>query len=210
MNKNVEAVLSEYERRAADEEARQTAGEQIPLDDLLLPIGRAAGTFLNLLIKEAKAKSILELGTSYGNSTIWLAEAAQQTGGRVISLDLAGYKQDHARQMLDRAGLAPFVEFRTGDALAELESMPGPFDFVLVDIWKDLYVPCLDRFYPKLSPGALIAADNMVHPAQSNEHAYRYRQAVRAKSGIESVLLTIGNGIELSRYTAGLNPPFNS
>ena len=207
MDPKVEAVLAEYEHREADEHAREAAGEKIPLDDLLITVGRPAGTFLGVLIREMKAETIIELGTSYGNSTVWLAEAARDSGGRVISFDIARYKQEFAEKMLKRAGLSEFVDLRTADALTELERMPGHFDFVLLDIWKDLYIPCLDRFYPKLSPGALIAADNMTHPPTAHEHARRYRDAVRSKPGIESILLSIGNGIELSRFTSGLLSP---
>jgi predicted O-methyltransferase YrrM len=207
VDSRVEAVLAEYEKRAADENARQAAGEKIPIDELLITIGRPVATFLTVLIKETKARSILELGTSYGNSTVWLAEAARATDGHVVSLDIAGYKQEYARGMLERAGLSEFVELRTCDAVGELERMDGPFDFILVDLWKDLYVPCLERFYPKLSAGALVAADNMIYPPEAQEHAQRYRQAVRAKAGIESMLLPIGHGIELSRFTLGLNSP---
>ncbi|ENN85108.1 O-methyltransferase [Rhizobium freirei PRF 81] len=65
-------------------------------------------------------------------------------------------------------------------------------------MWKDLYIPCLEAFYPKLNPGALIVADNIFMPA--NEDVKRYGEAVRAKPGITSVLLPVGSGIEVSRY----------
>ena len=177
MDPKVEAVLAEYEHREADEHAREAAGEKIPVDDLLITIGRPAGTFLGVLIREMKAKTIIELGTSYGNSTIWLAEAARDSGGRVISFDIAGYKQEFAQKMLERAGLREFVDLRTADALIELERMPGHFDFVLLDIWKDLYIPCLDRFYPKLSPGALIAAGK---PGRILRTGFVPRESLRA------------------------------
>jgi predicted O-methyltransferase YrrM len=72
-------------------------------------------------------------------------------------------------------------------------------DFVLLDLWKDLYEPCLDAFYPKLNPGAIIVADNMLRPR--GEDVQRYGRAVRAKVGVTSVLLPVGSGIEVSRFT---------
>ena len=66
-------------------------------------------------------------------------------------MDLADYKQAEARANIERAGLADVVDFRLGDAVALIQADPGPFDLVLLDIWKDLYVPCLEAFYPKLS-----------------------------------------------------------
>jgi predicted O-methyltransferase YrrM len=71
-------------------------------------------------------------------------------------------------------------------------------DFVLVDLWKDLYVPCLEAFYPKLNSGALIVADNMIYPGGAD--VQRYGQAIRAKPGISSVLLPVGSGLEVSRF----------
>ena len=69
---------------------------------------------------------------------------------------------------------------------------------MLLDLWKDLYVPCLEAFYPKLNPGAIIVADNMLYPG--GEDVARYGRAVRAKPHMTSVLLPVGQGLEISRY----------
>jgi predicted O-methyltransferase YrrM len=199
------AVLAEYEARMAAERGSEP-GVSRPEDDLLLAVGQDAATLLNLLARSIKAKRILEIGTSYGYSTLWFAEAARQTGGKVITLELVSYKQDYARAALARAGLADVVEFRLGDAVETIRALEGPFDLVLIDLWKDLYIPCLDLVYPKLAPGALIAADNMLVPASNRANATDYRAAVRAKADITSVLLPVGHGIELSRYVGGLPP----
>src|SRR4029077_20084167 len=132
-------------------------------DEMLLPVGRAAGALMNLLVKEGEARRILEVGSSYGYSTTWLAEAARAVGGRVASSELQAAKTEYAREQLARAGLAQYVEFRVGDALASLRQLAGPFDFVLIDLWKNLYVPVFELLYPKLAPGAIIVADNMLH-----------------------------------------------
>src|SRR5450432_412884 len=99
MESQVEAVLAEYAVRAADEAQRVAEGENIPIDDQLISVGPIVGALMNGLVRGIGAKSILELGTAYGGSTIWLAEAAQATGGRVVSLDIAGHKQAYAQQM---------------------------------------------------------------------------------------------------------------
>ena len=163
-------------------------------------VGREAGAFINALARASGAKRVLELGTSYGYSTLWFAEAMQATGGTVVSLDVADYKQAHARQQLQRVGLQDRVEFHTGDALEILRSLEGPFDFVLLDIWKDLYLPCLELFMPKLAPGAIVVADNMLRPESDRPHALAYRRAIRARPGISSVLLPLGQGLEVSRF----------
>jgi predicted O-methyltransferase YrrM len=198
------AVIEEYEARARrEEELWDTLSEAEAarrLDELLLPVGRATGSLMNLLVKEAGARRILEVGSSYGYSTTWLAEAARAIGGKVISLELRAAKTEYARAQLARAGLDGHVEFRIGDALASLAQLPGPFDFVLIDLWKDLYVPVFERLHPKLAPGALVVADNMLQPESARVHASAYRARVRATADMSSVLLTVGNGLELSRY----------
>jgi len=200
----VETVLAEYEARAEREEAlRDTLGPaeaERRIDEMLLPVGRATGTLLNLLAKEGCARRILEVGSSFGYSTVWLAEAARAVHGRVISLELKATKTEYATAQLARAGLADFVEFRVGDALASLAGLAGPFDLVLIDLWKDLYVPVFELLYPKLAPGALVIADNMIEPASARPHAQAYRHAVHVARDMSSVLLPVGNGIELSRY----------
>jgi predicted O-methyltransferase YrrM len=200
----VSAVLADYEARAEREEALwDTLGPEEAerrIDEMLLPVGRATGTLLNLLAREAGARRILEVGSSFGYSTVWLAEAARAVHGKVISLELKREKTEYATAQLARAGLADFVEFRVGDALESLAALAGPFDLVLIDLWKNLYVPVFELLHPKLAPGALVVADNMIEPASARPHAQAYRHAVQAARDMTSVLLPVGNGIELSRY----------
>ncbi|HEU4591342.1 MAG TPA: O-methyltransferase [Steroidobacteraceae bacterium] len=197
----IERVLAEFERRA-EEEQRRTAAPGSPgnnLDDLLLSVGREAGMLLYLLATGAQSRRILELGTSYGYSTVWLAAAARASGGKVVSLELRDFKIEHARQALTRAGLSTRVEFHQGDCLETLKTLPGPFDFVLLDVWKDLYLPCLELVHPKLAPGGIIAADNMLLPEVVRPQAELYRRRVREVGDMDSVLLEVGNGVEISR-----------
>jgi predicted O-methyltransferase YrrM len=196
----IERVLAEYERRSEEEQRRTNfASPDTNLDELLLSVGREAGILLYLLATGAQSRRILELGTSYGYSTVWLAAAARATGGKVLSLELRDFKIEHARQALTRAGLSTRVEFHQGDCLETLKTLPGPFDFVLLDVWKDLYLPCFELVHPKLAPGAIIAADNMLLPQVVRPQAEAYRQRVRAAGDLDSVLIDVGNGIEISR-----------
>jgi predicted O-methyltransferase YrrM len=208
MDAAIETVLREYDQRSAAEMKRM---QELPpaemmqhIDEFLLPVGPATGQLMNILIKEAKAKTILEIGTSHGYSTIWLAEAASVTGGKVITLDVHAGKQEYARNALSKAGLASVVEFKLGDARESITALPGPIDFVLLDLWKDLYIPCFDLFYPKLGSGAIVVADNMIFPEFSRADAELYRKHARAKADIQSVMLPVGSGIELSRCARGL------
>ncbi len=198
------AVLADYEARARREEElwRTLSAEESARrrDEMLMPVGRAAGTLMHLLICEAGARRILEVGSSYGYSTTWLAAAARAVGGHVTSLELRGEKTEYARAQLGRAGLAGYVGFRIGDALGTLRELTGPFDFVLIDLWKDLYVPVFELLHPKLAPGAIVVADNMLEPESARAHARAYQSHVRSAPGMSSVLLTVGNGLEVSRF----------
>ncbi|MGH8226747.1 MAG: O-methyltransferase [Steroidobacteraceae bacterium] len=202
LDAKVAGILAEYDARSETERTAHEAGWDADTrrDQLLLRIGPDTGRLINLLIKGAAARHILEIGTSYGYSTVWLAEAARATGGRVTTLDLAKYKQDYARGMLERAGLAACVEWRCGEALELLKTIAGPIDFVLIDLWKDLYIPSFDLVAPKLAPGALVVADNMRYPSYSRPDAEAYRAHVRRAAGMQSVLLEVGSGIEVTRY----------
>ena len=197
-------VIEEYEARAGREEGMWSSmsAEEASRrrDEMLLPVGRAAGTLLNLLIREGEARRILEVGSSYGYSTHWLADGARAVGGRVTSLELRREKTEYATARLQRAGLGAFVEFRIGDAVESLRALSGPFDLALIDLWKDLYVPVFEALYPKLAAGAIVVADNMLYPESAQPHAQHYRERVRAARDMSSVLLAVGNGLEVSRF----------
>jgi len=206
VNNAFEVVVGEYQARA-ESESKLILELSIPeiirrSDEFLLPIGIATATLINILIKESKCRKLLEVGTSYGYSTLWLAEAARATEGQLVTLELQAAKAEHARAQIARAGLAEQVEFRIGDALATLKDLTGPFDFVLIDLWKHLYVPVFDLVYPKLAPGAIIVADNMITPEGARADAIAFRRHVRAARQMTSVLLPVGSGIEVSRFQA--------
>lgn len=199
----VTGVLAEYgQRMSAEDTLRSRLPRQEWLrrrDEFLLEVGEAVGTLMNVLIREAKAKTILEVGTSYGYSTVWLADAARATHGKVLTLDLSANKQSYARSMLDRAGLVDYVEFACGDALEIIERRSEKFDFVLIDLWKDVYIPCFDRVLKKAAPGMIIVADNMIFPPDNQAMAAAYREHVRRQPGVESILLPAGHGVEVTR-----------
>lgn len=197
-----ERVLRAYERRMAAERALTESLPQTEFtarrDEFLLPVGEHVAHLLGDLAVGLEAKIIVEVGTSYGYSTLFLADAARRTGGKVYSYDKAAEKQAYARERLAEANLAGFVEWRLGDAVELLGEQPAPIDLVLIDLWKDLYVTCFERVYPLLAPGGVIVADNMLYPETARPYAAAYREAVRAKPDLEAVLLQIGQGIDVS------------
>ncbi len=202
MDSAIQSVLDEYHARIREEKRRRQENPDIRdsagNDQWMRAVGPETGRLLNILAKSLEAPTILELGTSFGYSGIWLAEAARETGGRLITVELHEHKSAHAREMAAKAGLERHIDFKVGDALALIAELPDGLDFVLVDLWKDLYEPCLQEFYPKLNPGAIIVADNMLLPG--NEEVKRYGRAIRAKPGITSIQLPVGTGLEISRF----------
>ena len=197
----IKAVLDVYHARWEEEQqAMQREGPAIfaRRDQMLLPVGPQTGQLMHILATSLKSPNILEIGTSYGYSAIWLGDAARASGGRVTTLELHDYKSAYAHEMATKAGVADYIDYKVGDAVALIQELPFRFDFILLDLWKDLYVPCLEAFYPKLNEGAIIVADNMIFPG--GDEVARYGRAVRAKPGMASVLLPVGAGIEVSRF----------
>lgn len=205
MDTRIVEVLELYHARMREERGsprvEPPGGRDGGHDQRMRAIGRETGQLLNILASSLEAPNILELGTSFGYSGIWLAAAARASGGRLVTMELHGYKSAHAQEMSAKAGLSQFVDFKVGDAVQMIGELPGKVDFVFVDLWKDLYVPCLEAFYPRLNPGAIIVADNMIRPG--TEHVRAYARAIRAKPGMTSVPLPVGTGIEVSRYEPG-------
>ncbi|PAQ08926.1 O-methyltransferase [Mesorhizobium temperatum] len=199
MHADVKKVLAEYE-----ECYRRDSDALLSLPDapqaVLLSVGPDTGQFMNSLLKGSKARSILELGTSYGYSTIYLAEAARANTGIVTSCDFDVEKQIFANDMLRRAGLEDHVVFRSGDAIQIIESLEGEIEFCLIDLWNSYYIPAFDALYPKLAPLGYVIADNISSPDPVAGEGYR--QHIRLRKDIESILLPIGWGLELSRRCA--------
>ena len=179
LDQSFKKVLEDYDKRLNDENQLMKSLSGVDAmkrrDEFLLPVGEDVAIFMNTLIKSAKSKSILEIGTSYGYSTLWLAEAARKNDGIVITLEADETKVTYAKHKLNEAGLSEYVDFRVGDALKLIKDAKESFDFVLVDVWKELYLPCFELFYPKLKNKAWVVADNMIFPPQSIEETKRYQ-----------------------------------
>lgn len=201
MDARIKEVLGLYEQRMEEEldmPLEAPGGRDGGLDQRMRAINPVTGQFLSTIVKSLTAPTILELGTSFGYSGIWFAEAARATGGKFITMELHAYKSHYAQEMSAKAGLSDYVDFKIGDAVQMIRDLPGKIDFVFIDLWRELYVPCLEAFYPKLNPGAIIVADNMLRP--SPEELVAYGHAVRAKPDMTSILMPVGSGMEISRY----------
>jgi predicted O-methyltransferase YrrM len=141
------------------------------------------------------ARRLLEIGGSSGLSTIALAAAARQTGGRLVSIEIEPTRQSLATSRLAKLGLGGWVEFvpaDAGDVLARYDAL----EFVLVDCEKDDYQRFVAQLH--LASGAVVVADNILSHGLTS-----YVECVRAYAGVESVTLPIGKGLEVSRFRDG-------
>lgn len=166
------------------------------LKDVYIPISRAQGRFLFLVARSIGARRMVEFGTSFGVSTIYAAAAARDNGGLVIGTELETGKHQAAKANLAAAGLADFAEVRLGDALQTLRDIEPPIDLVLLDGWKELYLPILHLLEPKLRPGAVVLADNIKTFRRALAGYVDYMQCGR--NGFASVTLPLKDGFEYS------------
>ena len=131
------------------------------LSDIYMPVTRAAGRLIYSLVRASRPQTIVEFGMSLGLSAIHLAAAVRDNGaGRIYTTELSAAKIEGAKRNFTETALEDLIAVLAGDALQTLKAVEGPIGFVLLDGWKDLYVPVLELIEPRLSPGALILADN--------------------------------------------------
>lgn len=142
------------------------------MKDLWLPVSRQTGELLYILARSTDARTIVEFGTSFGLSTLYLAAALRDNGGgRLISSEFEVSKVARARQNLVEGGLADLVEIREGDALKTLSTdLPDNIDLLLLDGAKSLYPEVLALVEGRLRPGALVIADDADYCPQYLDH----------------------------------------
>jgi predicted O-methyltransferase YrrM len=184
--------------RAWASEGRDAVGPAL-FRNAYIPVSAEQGRFMYVTACAIGAKRIVEFGTSFGISTLYLAAAARDNGGgMVVGSELEPRKWEVARANLAEAGLAGHADIRLGDALKTLADVPSPVDFVLLDGWKELNLPILDLLLPKLRNGSVVLADDI----------FRFRKAMApyvelmqsGRNGFRSTSLRIGGGFEYSVY----------
>jgi predicted O-methyltransferase YrrM len=135
--------------------------EAIAREFVTLP--KEEGQFLNLLVKLTRAQHILEIGTGYGYTTIWLALALEETGGHLTTIEIVSERVELAKKHVAKAGLSHRVSFKQGDAHTIVPTLAGPFDIAYLDADKDRQVDYFNKLFPtKLPPGGLLIAHNAI------------------------------------------------
>ena len=167
------------------------------LDQAFIPVSPDAGRLLYVLARGANPGTLVEFGTSFGISTIYLAAAARdRAAGHVITTELHPGKAEKARQHLAQADLLSVVDIRVGDALETLKDVRGGVSLVFLDGWKNLYLPVLRLLEPSLLPGALVVADDLdLFPDVLSSYLAYVRDPA---NGYASVKVPIGDAMELS------------
>jgi predicted O-methyltransferase YrrM len=172
------------------------------LSDKLVALDRDKAEFCYQLCRALRARRVVEAGTSFGVSTLYLAAAVRDNlregggTGIVIGTELEPEKAKAARAHFEEAGLAALIELREGDLRESLREVGGPVDFMLIDIWTPLARPALERVAPHLRSGAIVVADNTVQ----FRDAYRdYFEFVNDPANrLRTLTLPFEGGFELS------------
>ena len=153
-----------------------------------LNVPKPHGQFLNLMVKATRARRVLEIGTAHGYCTIWMALGLEETGGRLVTLEILPERVDLAKKHVAEAGLSPRVTFKRGNAHELVSALGGMFDFVLVDADKDGVMDYFEKLYPKkLESGALL----LVHGAiQLRDQMNDYLEMIARHPDFDTVILT--------------------
>jgi predicted O-methyltransferase YrrM len=182
--------------KATDDEIREFRS------DKLVALDRDKAEFCYQLCRATDARRIVEIGTSFGVSTLYLAAAVRDNvragsgGGVVIGTEYEPVKASAARAHFAQAGLSRFIDLREGDLRETLAHIDGPVDFVLVDIWIAMARVALELVSPHLRAGAVVLCDNTEQ--YRNEYADYFAFLANPANGYRTMTLPFDGGLELS------------
>ncbi len=167
------------------------------LADAFIPVDESSGLFLYNQARTCATGRVVEFGTSFGLSTIYLAAAQRDRGGApVITTEMYRSKAERAGGYIAAAGLTEFVDIRVGDALETLKDVTADISLLFLDGMKTLYLPLLQQLEAALLPGATVLADDLdLFP----EPLRPYLEYVRSPAnGYQSVTVPLGDAMEFS------------
>jgi caffeoyl-CoA O-methyltransferase len=190
MESEVIEVMARLEMRDERERA-----QKLPGSGRIQALHPDSGRFVYVLALAKAAKSIVEVGTSHGYSTLWLAAAAKVNGGRVVTHDSNLERIAAARKNFADAGLADVIEIVEGDARETLRDRTEPVDLLFIDAEKSYYETFFDAVYQRLVKGGVVVADNAISHQDELEDYISY---VENHPNLESSLVPIGRGLEVS------------
>lgn len=166
-----------------------------PRSQRLLQIPPETGRFLALLVAEAPSGELVEIGTSGGYSTLWLAQAARARGQHITTLEISEEKVRLALETFKLAKVDNLVKLVQGDARQHLPDYCG-IAFAFLDVYKEFYLECYELVVPCLVPGGLLVADNVI------SHRDELRGFVRRAESddrVDGLVVPIGSGVLVCR-----------
>jgi len=184
------SVLDEIEAfgRAQDDAQREHSTKMLNLEP-------ATARLLHFILRSSRRRKILEIGTSNGYSTIWIAAAVAPSDGEVTSIDRSSYKHALARVNIEKTGLAGSVRLVTGEAANTIPNLAGPFDAVFFDADRINAGAELQLLLPKLAQDVIVAADNVSsHPRE----IAGYLEAIRALPDFWEFTVPVGKGLSIA------------
>jgi predicted O-methyltransferase YrrM len=185
------AIDSYFARRIMDAETTTF------FRDKMVALEKDKAEFCYALCRALGAKRIVECGTSFGVSTLYLAAAIRDNGGgQVIATEWEAAKARVARRNFAAAGLSQFIDLREGDLADTLKVIDGPVDFVLLDIWAEAVMPAILNIAPHLRPGAVVIADN-TESARRGYEAY-FTFVADPKNRLKTLTLPFPGGLEMT------------
>ena len=184
-----EAAMQVLDRLYAEDAAQRSAG--LPPGQRTRNVDRQTGRFLYLAARTVNARHVFEVGSSNGVSTIWLAAAARETGGRVVGSEVLPERADQANANLAAAGLGDVARVVAGDAREAIRGVTGDLDLVFIDAEKEDYPAHFAAVIDQVRPGGLVLADNVVSHDLS-----AYQAMLRERADVETVTLPLDRGIE--------------
>jgi predicted O-methyltransferase YrrM len=194
-----EAQTDEYWRTRTGPWKGMEARDHQFLADKLVALERDKAEFCYLVCRAIRARRIVEVGTSFGVSTLYLAAAVRDNGGgTVIGAENEPGKVKGARANFAAAGLSSFIELHEGDLIEVLGNVEGPIDFVLFDVWGHVVRPVLDLLSPHLRPGAVICADNTAGARNREAYAPFFEAIDDPANGLRTQTLPFEGGFEMT------------
>jgi predicted O-methyltransferase YrrM len=193
----------------ADAQQRSAGSLTPPIESILkaikaadkgqLAVSEEDGRFLRVLVATRGAKSVLEIGAASGYSGIWLGLGARESGGRVVAIEYDRQRAREAAANVKKAGLDDVVRVVEGDAFKEIGKLSGTFDLVFLDAWKPDYKKFFDLVFPRLNPGGVFVAHNVVN--KKNDMT-PFLETIHTHPGLfTSIVSPSGEGMSVSVKT---------
>ena len=201
MKESISKVLDKLETQSNLEKTRTV---DVPQKERMLAITKETGELLNMILRLRDAKTILEIGTSTGYSTIWCAEAIYEKAGKIITIENNPEKIKRAKENFQNAQVSDNITIKEGNAIDILNELKNDesnhefFNFVLIDADKENIIKYFDLILPMVSIGGVIVTDNMLYPEKYKREMKIFSDSLKTNDNVRTTTIPIGNGEEIT------------